>query len=197
MTFKRVYALAEKLTAKTAEFNRNELFNLEREKLNDFRNEMDTQFTRILNEMEGDLLSLRIKGFQKDHWKEFSKIYQHLIQLKKGLADYKPYHGAQQIISVIKDRHFKAYISTLNVIIQHFLQNNTVDLGPTSDSIKQTSVNSLNKLMPFADQLQTYMINNPLMAETEQTQAPIDARVIPDPGFKEVGPDEVTRVETR
>lgn len=197
MTFNKLYKFSQQLEPKTTEFNRHELFQQERERLSQFLEQIKVRFTRILNEMEGDLLTLKIKEFPEDDWKEFAKLYKHLIQINKSLIDYKPYQAAQKIIDLVSSRDMKAKINTLDHIIQHFLHNNTVDFGGNSNSqLKQASVHSLEKLQYLARWLHEYMIQNPLL-DGYSPGSQIDARVIPDPEFKEVGPDETTKVEKK
>lgn len=164
MTFHKLYKLAEKLSVKTAEFSKYELSQQEKERLLDFKSQLNTQFGNILNELEGDLLTLRIKKFPKEDWRELVKLHRQLLDFKKSLLDDKPYAAAQKIIDVVNNRNIKAKLTTFNHIINHFLENNQVDLesGPNS-GLKQVSVNSLTKLQEFAQKLRNYMIEHPLM----------------------------------
>lgn len=199
MTFNKVNQLAEKLQLKTAQYNRNELYQAERNRLDFFFSQLSSQFTAILNEMEGDLLTLKHKGFAKgefkDDFRNFLKLFYQLIKLGKSLNEYKPYEAAQKIVDITNSRAGKAYINDLNLTTQDFLANHEVDWGqPLNDKVRQATLDSLNKLLAFGQQLHNYMADHPLISDIATTPT-VDARVIADPEFKEVGPEEVTKVE--
>lgn len=197
MTFKRVFELSEKFLVKTAEFHQEEKFKAERERLSKFYDQIEREFTQILNEMEGDLLTLKVKEYPRPELKEFIKVFQYLIQLKKHALNYRPYEAAQQIINFINNRGFKAQIAALNMSAQHFVQNTQVDFDQSLGRLHQASIKSLEKLQPFAEKLYTYMIEYPLTGHSIHNQPINESRIIPDPDYKESGPEDITKVEVK
>ena len=131
-------------------------FDAHKERLDKFAYETIRKLQAIINEMEGDLFSLKHKGFPKKEWVEFTKVYQDLIMLKKQLRLSTPFENGHAIIQTLNDRMFKARTDTLDVIIQHFLQKNQVE-GITGPTLMQTSVDSLRKLSNFVEELQRFM----------------------------------------
>lgn len=134
-------------------------FDAHKEKLDKFAYETIRKLGAIINEMEGDLFSLKHKGFPKKEWVELGKVYQELILLKKQLRLNTPFENAHAIIATLGDRMFKARVETLDVIIQHFLQRNQVE-GITGPTLMQTRVDSLSKLSALHKQLERFLSEN-------------------------------------
>jgi len=193
MSFHKLFELSQKLRVKTAEFNQEKELNDQLLKLSVVRDEVNKDFTRILNQMEGDLLTLKIKGFSKLELKEFVKIFYELVSLRKRIASFAVYDGIQQIVDLINSKEFQAQISTLNLSIQHFLEENQIYLDAPNKLLQQASVKSLSQLSSFADKWQTYVINNPLADYGKpQPQPQFGLSVIPDPEYKSSGPEDKT-----
>lgn len=127
-----------------------------KEKLDKLGYETVRKLQAIINEMEGDLFSLKQKGFPKKEWVEFTKVYQDLIVLRKWLRLSTPFENAQAINSTLNDRMFRARVDTLDIIIQHFLEKNQVE-GITGPTLMQTRVDSLKKILDFADEIQRFL----------------------------------------
>jgi AraC-like DNA-binding protein len=164
MSFKKVYEIAEKYAAKTIIADNEEKFQSQKEKLAEFFHLTDRKLSAILNEMQGDLLTLKYKGFPKNEWKELFKIHQEVVNLRNTLDSFKIYESAQKIIDTISERSFRARLNTLEVIIQHFLKSKEVHpKNYTGDQLQQSKVNSLKNLVLFTNELKEYMQSNPIV----------------------------------
>jgi hypothetical protein len=189
----KVAQLVRKLAMKSVFADDNEQFRQQRERLSKFYFEMNRKLDSIAKEMEGDLFTLKHKEFPKKELVEFTKIYQEVILLKKSLDPIKPYDSAQKVIDKINDRMFRAHITTLDVIIQHFLKKNEVDFAPSA-VMQQVRVSSLHHLVELGRMLAIHMENNPLLPDprTITTKPPPRPAIIEDSGFQPGTPEDMT-----
>jgi len=191
MTFKKVYELSEKFLSKTAEFDRNEKIKAEEERLSTFKEQIEDNFRSLLQEMEGDLLTLREKNYPREEWKEFVKIFQNLVKLRKEVFEHHPYEAARLIINTITDRAFNARLNTLEMSIQHFLKENQIQFD-SIDELSQSAVHSLQKLRLFADGINRYVIEHPLVDDFKTT-LPEEIRITPDIEWLKSNPEDKTQ----
>jgi hypothetical protein len=161
MSSKILLARIKKL-ADTSTLDRNEQFRLQREKLEQFYHDLHMKFRVMLNEMEGDLRTLKEKDFPKNLLKSFFQVWYDLIDISKQLDVKDPYVAADKLVQYVKQRPHRSIIDNLDFLIQHHMQKNEIDTQ-TGSMLQQVQVKSLKLLKELASRLEQYMTENPLI----------------------------------
>lgn len=104
------------------------------------------QFRALLNEMEGDYVSLKIKGINKNILKKFSHLYYNLLDLFKIINDQYPKESMRRLVNYVLAKDTKSFINELNYEIQGFLKEDEVDFD-VGTGFSQVQINSLKKLV--------------------------------------------------
>lgn len=112
----------------------------------DIQNESFTRrFRSLLNEMEGDYMTLRIKGLDRPALHELGKLYHNLFEIFKFNHDNS---ALPAIFTRFVSQQMKS-IHKLNTTIQDFLQANQVDFLPGA-GLKQSEVHSIKAIFDLA-----------------------------------------------
>lgn len=146
MSHKKVIELAKKFADKTVVHN----INYAKMKHQAAFEEFKRKLRMVLNEMSGDHLTLRIKGFDRSLLKEFAKLYDLLLELIKGFDDENPRQSTQRIVEHMSNANITSFMGLLNLKINNFLDENQVDFRP-SPGLTQVKVNSLSNLKQLID----------------------------------------------
>lgn len=141
-----------KLLQKCAEFEHD----TQKHKIEAFSNAFNQAFRAILNEMEGDVASLKYTGFNSILLKEFKEFYYNLIKLYKKNSIEK----ALDLVSFIKDH--KPWINNISKLIKAHLES-SVSNFISGQNIKLPQVDSLNKVLKLSDGIENFIRNNPLL----------------------------------
>lgn len=182
MSHKKVINLAIKFAQKTIAFDRTQEKIIQQEKFYTFFEQFKKHFRTILNEMDGDYMTLRVKGINRTILKEFSHLYHELLELFKKFDDQHPKESTQHIVNYVFSKSNRNTINFLDTSIQQFLKRNEIDFIPTSglsqarvDSLKDlitlvtSTHNSLNTISPIINQ-------DKLINEKEEYQTPTSGR---------------------
>lgn len=137
MSYQKVLSLANKF----AQDDHNDLF--------------VRKYKALLSEMEGDYMTLRIKGLDRPILHEFGKLYHNLFEIFKSAPDTSV---IMSILSRFLSQH-TSMIHKLDETIQDFLKQNQVDFIPGA-SLKQAEIHSLKKL--FGLTKTTFPITQPV-----------------------------------
>lgn len=151
-----------------------------------FYEEFRRQFRALLNEMEGDYMTLRIKSFNRASLQELGRLYHNLLEMFKRLEPSEPSLTASRLVHYVTSHPIQAIINKLESEIHPFLKSNEVEFEPGT-SFRQVSVDSLKKLQHLASSahrhLETYTkvpeskllsekeIYNPSAGFTDKTRA--------------------------
>jgi len=146
------------------------LYQNQQNQLSEFAHHFQTKFGVILAEMEHDIGILRERKFDKNAEKHFTQIWMHLMQIRQEIKEDKPYEAANQLIQYVKSPQTETIIEELNFKIQAFLKETNVDFIPLP-VFKHPEVKSLKLLASFADFLEKYIAENPLIKEHQSTPA--------------------------
>lgn len=164
MSHKKIVELSKKF----AELNINEKFNAQREKMSIFSDEFYASFRRILNEMEGDIMSLKYKGFEISTLKQFNGIFHNLLNISKEITSDNPYHAAKKLNEFLSDKMVLNNLKKIISLIKETLQSD--NFGENLPGLKIDSINKIAKLNEF---VKNYMANNPLLNVSLETSFPI------------------------
>lgn len=191
MSHQKVLELAKKFAEKSL----NEQYQQQRDRLEEFAYDFTDKLRAILNEMTGDLATLREKGYDKTYWKQLANLYQRLIDMRKEFDYHRPYVSAEKIYNFIFSKDMFLIIQTLHSSIQKYLKENEVDFRP-SGGLKQARVDSLRKLITLMHDANSYMKKNPMLPDArEMPTVPPPPKVPADPEYKPLGGEAVTRVD--
>lgn len=183
------------LAHKFAEKSLNEQYQQQRKMLETFAYDFAGKMRAILNEMQGDLSTLKYKDYSRDQRRKLGLFYYSLLEKTKDLDPNTPYESANKIIQYVLDKNNLSMISDLNKDIQQYLKENEIDLGPAK-SFKQVRVNSLANLVKLMHWANLYMKTNPLIDEPDDTIPPPTrmntTQETIDPRFQGIGPEALT-----
>jgi phosphoglycolate phosphatase-like HAD superfamily hydrolase len=191
MSHKRVLELAHKF----AETSLNDKHQAQRVRLETFTDNFTRKLRASLNEMEGDLFTLKEKGFDRKLWKEIGQFWRDLIEIYKHYDEKKPYESAKKLIEYLKSKG--SWLVMVIPTVRKFLKENEVDFG-ASTVLQQARVEGFKKVIMLAQDTGIYMQKNPLLPDPRNAPTvppPRRVEVIPDPDFKPVGPEAGTKVE--
>lgn len=147
MSYYNILKLAQKFSIKLAHNEENQFEN--------FKSELRS----ILNEMGGDLLTLKIKGADISILKELSALQQNVLSKFKNLDNDQPVESMENVLLYLFSKNVKPSLINLNSVIQKFLQENEVDFTPHS-SFSQAKVESINNLFKLARITQNILSQN-------------------------------------
>jgi hypothetical protein len=163
MSHEKIIKLASQFMNKLGDSERDKQFQAQREMLTSFYEEFYGRFRRILNEMEGDLFTLKQKNLDKHSLKLFGTIMHRLINLIKVVDPKKPYPGIQAIVNYLRSEETEGVIEDLDFLIQLHLKRNEVEGWSEK---YQAKVQSLNKLSWLAQYAKEHMDKNPMLQES-------------------------------
>jgi hypothetical protein len=144
MSYNNILKLAQKFSIKIAEEANNSKLEIQ-EYFNKFKSELRS----VLNEMDGDLLTLRIKGADKNLLKSFKDLHQILRDKFKSLNDSQPLESIDMVLVYLFSKAVKTLLINLHAEIQKFLKSKEIDFTPHS-GFSQVRVNSINNLLRLA-----------------------------------------------
>jgi hypothetical protein len=114
--------------------------------------DLSKELTSIVNEMEGDLLALRMKDYPEPQWKELVQLFYQLVRLNKEVSGHNMTESVLRIINFILHPDTQERLHRMQSDIDHFLQENQIDFGKHK-LLSQVSVNSLTKLLNLPSKL--------------------------------------------
>lgn len=144
MSFAKVLELSNKFTKKLLKYADHQKVDFD-----DFAQELKA----LLNEMRGDFLTLKYKGYDRSKLVIFNKIYEELLNILKTINDNQPKFGIRRFVMMFHEKDMKNLIKHTNEDIQKFLKENEIEFtsGP---KMRQAYVDSLNKIIQLADKYQ-------------------------------------------
>ena len=150
MSHKKILELAKKFAST---YNSDEL---KKEKIITFFERFKQHFRILLNEMEGDYMTIKVKGIDKNILKNFHNLYQNLLEFLKKFDDKLP---IENIITYIFAKPNRLLINTLNDNIQNFLKENEINFLP-NNRFSQAKVNSLTNLLKLIISAHRFLNDN-------------------------------------
>src|SRR5574339_527552 len=144
MSYKKVQELARKVTESALDKQYQE----QRIMLEKFNDNFQRKFRANLNEMEGDLFTLKERGFDRNSWKELGLFWRHLIELYKQYNENKPYESVQKLIDFLTNQ--KTFLVRIIPAIRTHLKNTEVDFKP-SKMLQQARADGLKNIILLAE----------------------------------------------
>lgn len=200
MSIQKVLKMAEKFvtmaeggTTVQPPAGHNAAFQAQRDRFTQFHEHFARQLRIVINEMGGDLFTLKNRDFDPKMFKLFGNIYQDLISISKELKEDKPYIAAQKLVHYVTDRPTKALIDNMDFLTKQHTKSTNVDFKP-SPMLSHPQIRSLDALKKLAAHLAEFMAKHPLIEVLRPTDAPparLQDSVEPIPEFQ-TGPGEKT-----
>lgn len=81
-----------------------------------------------LNELEGDLMTLKYKNFNRKQWKELGDFWKNCIEIYKGFNENKPEEGVQEFVDFLLEK--KDWLNQINSAVQRHLKTTEIDFVP-------------------------------------------------------------------
>lgn len=160
MSYKKVQQLANKFI-KTSSV---EYYTFPSQKEKD---QFSVQFLRnirvSLNELEGDILTLRYKDFPRKELKELGLFWRHCIEIYKGFNERQPEEGVKEFSDLLLDK--KDWITNMMSDIQKHLDANEIDFLP-HPGLSQARANGLQELIKAVDEAAQKLKNLPVTPPT-------------------------------
>jgi hypothetical protein len=159
MRFQKTFDLADKFAqTRLHDFNEN---------ANDgsaFFAEFTKKLGSILNEMLGDIMTLRVKDFDHRSLKMIHDLYAKTHSVFNKINDDYPLEGIYQVILYVLNDTTITQIQLLNGRIQKFLKENEVVFSPSS-RFSQPKIESLKSLIHLAENGKKFILTNPQITD--------------------------------
>ncbi|CAM6004262.1 unnamed protein product [Sphagnum balticum] len=161
MSRHQVQQLAEKF-ANTVLLDTNQKFKRQRIRLEQFAYDLRLKLGMLVREMEHDIGLLRERGFPKDMYKIYVKLWNDVISIYKKIDMEKPYSSAEEFLAYAKNKHVKDVVDNLDFLAEDHLKKTNVEFksGPT---LEQPQLKSLKLFKNLAQHLEAYLKANPLL----------------------------------
>lgn len=189
MSYQKVLKLAQQFNEKI----RNEQFSQQRQKMEQFSNDFMSKLYSVINEMDGDVATLKEKEFDQNSIKKLHILLQKILGFYKNFDEKKPYVWAEKLIQYIISPDIFPIIQSLNINIQKHLKENQIQFLP-SNKLSQARVDSIKNLLNLLFHTKDYMKKNPLLPDPRDmpTVRPPALEVPPGPEYNPVGPEAAT-----
>lgn len=167
MSYYNVLKLAQKFSVKLAD-----AANKPNDQMQEHFEKFKRELRSILNEMDGDLMTLRIKGADRNILKDMGMLQQYLREKYKMLDDSRPIESMENILLYLFSKSVKLLLVNLHTAIQKFLKENEVDFEPQA-ALSQARVESITNLLRLAHMTriilsqQSSTASEPLKSEKE------------------------------
>ena len=171
----------------------NEQFQEQREILADFYAKFYGSLKKIIAELEGEIITLRLRHFDHKMLQLLNKLQQDLMQINQQTTPEKPYIGAEQLVQLILTRPNKAIVDNLDFLAKHHLASTNIEFTKNKH-LQHPQMKSLDAIKSLAEWSQLFMTNNPLIqAPTPSTFPPgLEENMKDIPAFTAT-PEEATK----
>lgn len=146
-------------------------YQAQRNRLSDFYDQFSRQLRIIINEMGGDLFTLKTREFDHKMFKMFGNVYQNLIDISKEVKENKPYIAAEKLVHYVLERPNSIVLENLEFLAKHHTESTNVDFAPNK-ALRHPEIRSIDALKKLALHLRKYMAANPLIVPPGQSTLP-------------------------
>lgn len=189
MSYKKVLELADKFAQKTILHAHDPQKLIQQGKVQEFFEQFKRHLRAIINEMDGDIMSLRIMGYPRPTLKELGTVYQGLLEKSNRLNDQQPLESVQEAVSFIFAKSTKTLMNALEESIQHFLKGNQVDFA-SGGELTHVRVESLKKAIALATHAQG-VLNS--LAATTTKNVDSTSKEVYNPAYNQQGGTKVDK----
>jgi hypothetical protein len=128
-------------------------------KLQEFSNLFKRNLTAVINEMSGDMITLKERGFDHKMMSLLAKVQHDLIEINKEIEDINPYIAAQKLVNFVSERPNKPIIDNLEFLATHHLKQTNEGIN-LSKYLGYPRFHSIETLRALATQLHLYIEKN-------------------------------------
>ncbi len=97
-----------------------------------------------LNELEGDLMTLKYREFNRTQWKELGLFWRNCVEIYKAFNENKPEEGVQEFADLLLEK--KDWLTKMMLSIQRHLKATEVDFVP-GPGLTQARADGLKELI--------------------------------------------------
>lgn len=97
-----------------------------------------------LNELEGDLMTLKYRDFNRKQWKELGDFWRHCVEIYKAFNESKPEEGIQEFVNFLLEK--KEWLTQIMPAVQKHLKSTEVDFVP-HPNLSQARADGLKELI--------------------------------------------------
>lgn len=140
MSYKKVQQLADKFA--NTSYDEDQIS--KNNKTDPHANNFLRKLRMALSELEGDLVVLKYRGFNKTQWKELGLFWRNCIEIYKAINEQKLDEGIQELADLVKDK--KEWLIQMLPAIQKQLKETEVDFTP-GPYLTQARADGLKELL--------------------------------------------------
>jgi hypothetical protein len=176
MKYQKVFEMAEKFATLSGgtvfKTPADKEYQAQRDRFQKFSDHFKRNLKVIINEMSGELHTLKERNFNSKMMQLFARVYNILIEIFKMIDETKPYIAAEKLVHYITERPNSAVIDNLDFLAKHHLKKTNVDFraGPT---LSQPEIRSLDMIKKLSIQLREHMAKYPVLAPMQSSEVPI------------------------
>ena len=155
-----------------------------RQAIANFSVDLREKLRLVLAEMEGDLLTLKYRHFDKALFLAYGDIWKHLVKANKQYGFSDPIECAHEVISHVKNN--MKIIENIEFMAKRHVDNTNVDVKLTKH-MSHPKLRGLSTLMRFVDHIENELKKIETPAVTQKTWAPPrpkDLDVVPSLSIK-------------
>jgi hypothetical protein len=149
------------LSKKLAETTLHDEYRNEKIRLIEFSENFLIKMRAILNELEGDIFSLKDSNFSYQALQELIEFWRKCINLYKNFNENSPYKEIELFINLIKDN--SSWIVKIMPLIKRHIKSQTLDLQ--SKFLTPIKIEGLKKLILLIENSGQYIKKNPLLPD--------------------------------
>lgn len=168
----------------------NQKFQAQRARLDKFGRYFSGKCRAILNELDGEIFTLRQRKFDPQMLELLVDIKNNIEYICKKMDYNNPYTTAYELVDYILDKPTRVSIENLEFLAKHHLEK-TKPAGNYPPFAFNAEVRSLEKLLGFAYSNRAYMEANPMLHFPNFSSVPANPNPAADPDFL-ADPEEQT-----
>lgn len=165
MSHKKIQQLADKFADTTLL----EHYQSQKNKSNPFSGNFLKNLRIALNELEGDLVTLKHRDFNRSQWKELGIFWRSCIEIYKSFNENNPFEGIQELVELLKEK--KDWLAKMIPAIRQHLKNTEIDFIP-SPGLTQARADGLKELIRVVQEGAQNIKNDRFVPEQSETWKP-------------------------
>jgi hypothetical protein len=165
---------ADSITHKPIYLGDDDKFHAQRARLEEFFFDFYQGLRRSLNEIEGDILSLKEAKMDPSVLKVLGQVFHQLNDITRQANPENPYLTVKKLLEWLNSKTNKSIIDNLQFIITNFLRNRKLDIK-TNKRVSDLTINGLNNTIKEIEKAKMYMDAFPMLPD------PRDAITVPPP----------------
>lgn len=142
---------------------------IHKQKMAAFAHELRDKFRLVIAELEGDLLTLRYRQFDKDMFGTLRDIWNKLIKMNKELGTHNPLEVAHEVVEYV--RGIKQVIDNIEFLAKRHVESTNVDTRLTG-RMRHPKLRGLSTLLRFVEFLEDEIRKMTPPSTTQKTWKP-------------------------